>query len=327
MNEVDKSVFCHWEIYTSVPKWFFDNSGIKDYSYTELVTDIGLAQLDPFNIDLVETETKLREFMTNFESIAIKIAKVIEQKCVRLIFADISSLGVYAGKVAGVKTILIENFVWDFIYEPYGNNFELHQMGCKLRDYALMIDLHFSTEPYCVVYPGSCEVSPVARQARKDKLDIRSSLKISKEQYLVLISMGGIESSIQFEELIRLNPRLTFLYPGSFGSLSAPNLIRLPHHHNYFHPDLVNASDVIIAKLGYSSLAEAYIHGVNGCFIANHRNPESAVLAKFVIDEQMGVVLSDAELSTFDWTKCLENTLSLPRRKIKKRTVLSKYLR
>ena len=33
------------------------------------------------------------------------------------------------------------------------------------------------------------------------------------------------------------------------------NLILLPHHSVFFHPDLVNASDAVVGKLGYSTLA------------------------------------------------------------------------
>jgi hypothetical protein len=34
---------------------------------------------------------------------------------------------------------------------------------------------------------------------------------------------------------------------------SKQNLVLLPHHSGFYHPDLVNASDAVIGKVGYST--------------------------------------------------------------------------
>ena len=47
------------------------------------------------------------------------------------------------------------------------------------------------------------------------------------------------------------------------------NVILLPANTDLYHPDLVHAADAVVAKLGYSTVAETYSAGVPlGIFLA-----------------------------------------------------------
>ena len=72
-------------------------------------------------------------------------------------------------------------------------------------------------------------------------------------------------------------------------------IIRLPHHSGIYHPDLVYASDALVGKLGYSTLAEVYAANVRFGYIPRRRFRESPPLAKFVEREMAGMSIDDEE--------------------------------
>ena len=66
--------------------------------------------------------------------------------------------------------------------------------------------------------------------------------------------------------------------PGSPQLARDGRVIRLPAHSDFEHPDLIHAADVVVGKLGYSTLAEVWAAGVPfGCVMRPHF-PESAPL-------------------------------------------------
>ena len=55
-----------------------------------------------------------------------------------------------------------------------------------------------------------------------------------------------------------------------------------------FHPDIVAASDGVVGKIGYSTLAEVYAAGVPYGFVPRPRFRESDVLSAFVQEQMSG---------------------------------------
>lgn len=91
------------------------------------------------------------------------------------------------------------------------------------------------------------------------------------------------------------------------------NLILLPTYSEFFHPDLVNASDVIIGKAGYSTIAEVYYAGLPFGFVSRPTYPEHGPLADFIGNEMSGVVIEETEFQSGDFALHLEHLLDMPR--------------
>ena len=90
------------------------------------------------------------------------------------------------------------------------------------------------------------------------------------------------------------------------------NLIALPHRSRFFHPDLVNASDAVIGKVGYSTVAEVYWAGVPFGYVSRPHFRESQALVQFIAQEMPGILL-DESFDTGDWLVRLPEILTLPR--------------
>jgi UDP-N-acetylglucosamine:LPS N-acetylglucosamine transferase len=90
-------------------------------------------------------------------------------------------------------------------------------------------------------------------------------------------------------------------------------VVLLPHHSEFFHPDLLNACDAVVGKLGYSTLAEAYQAGIPFGYVQRPRFRESAVLAAYIQAEMRGLEIPAAHFEDGSWLSALPALLALPR--------------
>ncbi len=162
---------------------------------------------------------------------------------------------------------------------------------------------HFVTKPYCKYQSSFPVLEPISRNSRNSKECIREKLGIQQNDHMVLITMGGIP--IDFEDSMFGNIPSNFKIVFPVGNLSEEkyfeNYRLLPHNHNYFHPDLVQAADLVIAKVGYSTIAETYHAEKPILYIPRKTFPESQKLEQFIDEFMMGTALTEAELLSGLW--------------------------
>jgi UDP-N-acetylglucosamine:LPS N-acetylglucosamine transferase len=136
-----------------------------------------------------------------------------------------------------------------------------------------------------------------------------------------MITMGGIPWHYHFLEQLAHTNGVYFLVPGAdeqirAGHQASPGpsgLVLLPHHSNYFHPDLVNASDAVIGKAGYSTLAEVYHAGVPFGYVARPRFRESQVLASYIEQHMHGLPVAEKDFQDGNWLASVDELLAMPR--------------
>ena len=91
------------------------------------------------------------------------------------------------------------------------------------------------------------------------------------------------------------------------------NLVLLPHHSDFYHPDLVKASDAVVGKVGYSTLAEVYAAGVPFGHISRAGFRESVQLVAYVQKEMAGLPIDEHNFYNGSWLNRLPQLLELPR--------------
>ena len=89
----------------------------------------------------------------------------------------------------------------------------------------------------------------------------------------------------------------------------------LPAHSEHFHPDLVAASDAVVGKVGYSTLAEVYAAGVPFGYVLRPDFRESQVLVDFIRRHMDGLSIDVAQFYRGGWLSVLPELLAMPRRK------------
>lgn len=316
MAEIQRiSPHVHFEIYTKVPRWFFEQSLPSHFNYHSLLTDLGLIQTTSLHEDIHKTLACLNKFYPIESSLVTTLAGELKELKCELVISDISPLGIIAAKEAGIPSILIENFTWDWIYEGYTEEYsDFYKHIDYLKGIFESADYHIQTEPVCYYRDADLVVNPVSRKPRTSPEFIRKKLGISEGTGMVIVTMGGIpEGKYDFLERLTHQRNVSFIVPGgSWTKEIHHNVILLPHKSEYFHPDLINASSLVVGKLGYSTLAEVYHARIPFGYLIRPGFRESKVLAEYVERNMSGFSMTEKMFHNGDWLACLTDFLTLP---------------
>ncbi|MBP7691923.1 MAG: hypothetical protein KA764_08400 [Anaerolineales bacterium] len=305
------------QLFTTVPEWFFRESVRGPFTYHALATDVGLAQTSPLTADLPETVRRLDALLPfEPERVAGLAAQVRASGC-RAVLCDIAALGIAVAAAAGVPSILIENFTWDWIYAGYfAEAPALRAHAAAFRELYAGAAYHIQTTPACAPSPhAALTTAPVARPTRQPRAAVRAQLGVAANAVMVLVTMGGFEAQYDFLDRLAAFPEIVFVLPlGGETTARRGNVLLLPHHTPVYHPDLLAAADAVIGKLGYSTLAEADLAGVPFGFLRRPGFRESANLAAYALDQMAAVEVPLDEFEAGAWGRFLPRLLARPQR-------------
>jgi UDP-N-acetylglucosamine:LPS N-acetylglucosamine transferase len=96
------------------------------------------------------------------------------------------------------------------------------------------------------------------------------------------------------------------------GTRRRGRLLLLPFHADIYHPDLVSASDAVVSKLGYSTVAEAYCAASALAYVERARFPESPVLARWVEANMLAARVEEDALKSTAWLDSIDRLLTTP---------------
>ena len=304
-----------FDIYTTVPRWFFQESLSGPYTYSAVLTDVGLVQQTPFQEDLPATMERLDGFLPFEDALIADLAVRIKETRCKAVLCDIAPLGILAARSAGVISVLIENFTWDWVYEEYASQMERIVPHIRyLKTVFSSADAHIQAQPLCHLAPADLTTPPVSRKPRTERASIRKQLAVPDHAKLILLALGGAaDKNVQLEHL-PAGDHFCFIIPGSAEPLTpSENIMALPYGSPFFHPDLIQASDAVIGKVGYSTLAEVYHAGLPFGYIPHVGFRESVLLEAFINDHMQGFPVTEAELHNGIEESRLQRLTAMPR--------------
>jgi hypothetical protein len=290
-------------VFTGVPEWFFQDSISAPFDYVPCQSDVGLIQTTPMDEDLSATVGELSRFLPlTSEAIEQAVAEVRRTAC-RLVVSDISPLGIAVASALGLPCALVENFTWDWIYRAYLQvEPRFAPFIDELQRLYSSVPLRIQAEPFCKPVSGAARVAPIARSVRQSRLQIRERLGLSDDSPFVLVTMGGFPASYRFLDRLCDHSDITFVLPGAADREERQrNLILLPHRTGFQHADLVSAADLVVGKLGYSTLAECFQAATPYLFIQRSTFPESPLLARWARQRLICDEITEAEFEAVAW--------------------------
>jgi L-arabinokinase len=231
---------------TAIPGWLFERAGVS-VDLQPLEADTGLVQIDSLRFDEQRTVRDAAAFYRTFEQRADAEAMLLEALGADLIVGDIPPLAFAAAERAGVKSLALGNFTWDWIYGRYPA-FEAQaphvipaiQAAYATATRALRLPFHGGFEPMAGVIH---DIPLIARRSRRDRSDTRRLLEIPIDRPLVLTSFGAYGARLPSEIV------------GATGQFTILSAERHPPH-GLEYQDLVAAADVVISKPGYGIVSE-----------------------------------------------------------------------
>ncbi len=286
-------------LFTSLPETIFQES-LKNYHFHHTDVDVGLVQQDSLQVDLDKTVVQLSNHLSYPESFVEELAD--QCRNFSLLLCDIAPLGIIVAKRAGIPSVLVENFTWDWIYEPYekkdGRMEEFRRYFDALFHRA---DYRIQTEPICRPVEADLRCGPIFRSIRSGRDEMRQRLDCHGRQ-MILITMGGIAQELPFIDQLKQLPYF-FILPGQHQTkMVGDNVLLLQQQgEEYYHPDLINSADLVLCKSGYSTVAECYQAGARVCCVSREIFPESDVIEEFVLKEMNGSIISQGDFLSGSW--------------------------
>ncbi|TGN19925.1 glycosyl transferase [Leptospira idonii] len=219
--------------------------------------DVGVYQKDSLSLDVGKTKSELIEFEKNKSALLREETKYCKEKGIKLIVTDAGSFPITIALEAGIPSVFIGNFTWDFIYQNYG------KIDSYFSGIAEILRTEYSFATEALYLPFTCPMPPflessnvglVGRKPRLTKEQAKESFGWKPDKKYILISFGayGLEGfSFQWD---KLDPNIQIVAYGVPGLVS--DRVFTPAH--CYYPDLVTASDYVLTKPGYGILSECY---------------------------------------------------------------------
>ena len=303
-----------FDIFSSIPHWYF-SSTLNNFRHHQLNCDIGLVQHDALEIDIPGTIKVLADEIP-FKSTKINALanKLTDTHC-ELVICDIAPIGIAVARTAGLPSVLIENFTWDWIYRSLSEQHPEFLTYADALEHAFTNSkVHIQATPVCNTMSGAVHVNPIARSPLQNRDNTRKSLGLVGESPMVFLTMGGVPQEYPFlSRLQRDFNKIDFVIAG-IGTKKewvAPNILLLPANSDHYHPDLITAADAVIGKAGYSTIAEIYHSQVRFGYFVRENNPEMQALINFLQHNTDGFSLSAQDYMSGDWLCELEKLLAV----------------
>jgi hypothetical protein len=303
----------HFSLYTKVPRWFFEQSflGSVSFSYHDLISDVGFIQTTSMQEDCNATIRALSELYPLRKNVVADLGEALIRNKTRAVLCDISVLGLAAAQYAGIPSVLIENFTWDWIYSGYTDvEPRLATFMEYLKPLYAAATVRIQAEPVGIPFEGALKVSPLARPTRSTPTATREVLRIPPSAPMILCTMGGVPGQFSFIEALKSAENTYFVLAGTEHTGTLPDNVRtIPHASSLYHPDLVAAADAVVGKVGYSTVAEAFYGRTQFFYLPRPRFPESKVMEDFVRRELAGEPLDLNSFEEGSWASTLPQRL------------------
>ncbi len=303
-------------LFTTAPKRFFTDSGCRKITLHDECADVGFVQHSALVADLPATVDRLDEFLPFHSNHIELLAETVRRGKCGLVLCDIAPLGIAVARQAGLPSVLVENFMWDDLYQAYvAAHPRLAAHIDALHGLFSQASLHIQTQPVCKAIEADLTVGPVSRPPRQSPSAIRKTLSIGADIKIVLMTMGGVSGHTPLLESMAHRKDIVFIVAwGSAKVQRSGNIIGLPLQSDFYHPDLVHAADAVIGKVGYSTLSEVYHAGVPFGYIVREGYPEMPPLVDFIEKDMAGFSIPAATLNDSLSENCIDRLLSIPRR-------------
>ena len=251
------------DLFTTVPERFFRDSLKGLFQYHPCVADVGFRQTSPLEFDVAATRSAVEAYISRAEQEAELLADQLKESGCTTVVCDISPLSLMAAERAALPSVLVENFTWDWLYEPLmAQDPGFVPIVEWMRTRFAGADQRVQARPRCEPLAESdLVVPPISRRPRRERPDVRAELEVDANVPLVLITMGGVSQPLFFLAELRRRDDVTFVVTGSEQTGRDANLRLFENAGRIFLPDLIQASDLVVAKLGYGTLAEVWAAG------------------------------------------------------------------
>ena len=293
---------------TTVPASFFQDRLNIPWDLQPVEQDIGCIQKGPLQIDVPATWERHIKLHREWEQRVMIESTAMKAACPQVILADTPYLAVSAGCEAGIPAVVIANFTWNEILEPFAEPGDPRH-GAILADISRsygQADLALRAEPGLAMpsFSKVLDIGPLAEPAVSCREELRRHLGLSTSDRLVLVAFGGIP--LLSLPWLKMSAMQGFHFivddvPGKF----------VPRIHSkaslpFSFKTLLASVDTVMTKPGYGTIVEAVNLGLSVVYVRRFNFADEPPLITYLQRYGRGYELSLDDFLSGRWEYALD---------------------
>ncbi|MDP2762528.1 MAG: hypothetical protein Q8O64_19375 [Sideroxyarcus sp.] len=240
--------------------------------------DLGMVMSSAIDVCVAESRAAYRRFHADWEARVEGEAGLLRELGADMVFSNVGYLPLAGAQHAGIANAALCSLNWFDIYHHYCGEDEIsaQMLGCYTR-----ADAFLRATPGMPMksLPNLVPVAPIADFGANRRDELNRHLRLSKEERLVLVSLGGIASRLPMEHWPRIDG-VRWLVQNSW-QVQHPDAIVLESLPLHFG-DLLASCDALLCKPGYGSFVEAACSAVPVLYVSRADWPESPALTEWL---------------------------------------------
>jgi hypothetical protein len=309
---------------TSVSRRLLDRTIRVPVTLLDGFCDTGVVQVDSLRLDSAATIARADEFYRTLDARATVEADLLRRHDARLVVSDAPPLACAAAALAGVPSVVLANFTWDWIYSGYSRELESApeliptiQQAYRAAEAAWRLPMHGGFETFDRII----DIPFIARRGRADLTPekIRRTLALPDALPLALVSFGGFGlSGLPLDKLDCLDEFTVVIAEQASEIASLPSsIVGIDEEKLYVnhlgYEDLVRAMDVVITKPGYGIIADCLAGGTAMLYTSRGRFLEYDVLVREMPRFLRCAFIDQEDLLAGRWRDALRRVMAMPR--------------
>eukprot|EP00873_Tetraselmis_striata_P044860 jgi/Tetstr1/465124/TSEL_009847.t1 len=287
-------------------------------SFRRAVLDVGAVQSDALTLDMKGSLDAYAAIAHEQRATLLETeAAWLRATRADLVVSDVVPLACTAAKMAGIPCVCISNFSWDFVYAEYLLNYG----GRQKMVWEIAEDYHNAT---CLLrLPGYSpmpafrkvvDIPLVVRKAVRSSQEVRAELGVAAGERLLVFMFGGQTGGMHWKlDAGNLPPGWRCVVCATSaprdGAPVPDNFIMAPPE--AYLPDLINASDCVMGKIGYGATSECLAHRKPLVFVRRDHFNEEPFLRKLLEVHGAAVEMKRAAFLEGHWSAYLLHALTL----------------
>ncbi len=316
---------------TAAPRWLFDLTVRGKIAFSTLETDTGVVQSDALTLDEADTIRRASAFHSDLVTRAASETRILRELGAGLIVGDIPPLAFSVGAAAGIPSIGMGNFTWDWVYADYPRVRLAPSLLPAIRgayaraSMALRLPMSAGFESFSNVK----DIPFIARHATKTRVEVAKLLKVPTDKPWVLMSFGGygipgldMDVLAKLKKYIVLNTRSQ---PSGRARKDTPMIDRkgalisineeAMYDRGVRYEDLVGAAVAVVTKPGYGIISEAIANDTAVLYTSRGHFPEYDVLVAEMPKYLKSAFISQEDLFSGKWDSPIDKLLAQSRPK------------
>ena len=293
---------------STAARWLLERTIACPFELIAEPTDTGVVQIDSLHLDAAATIAAASEFYATLDDRAEAEARLLRAKHVTLVVSDAPPLACATAARAGIPSIVVSNFTWDWIYQGYEEHLAAApeliprlQAAYRLATAAWRLPLHGGFGTFA---PSQVTDLPfVARHSSTAREETRRRVGLPLDRRLALPSFGGYGLAGLDLDAIQLPPGWEIVRGLGEAQIYDAGLS---------YQDLVRAVDVVVTKPGYGIVSECLANGTPLVYTERGHFVEYDVFVREMPRYVRCAYLDNATLLAGRWRAAIETACQAP---------------